>query len=369
MERALARHPTMRERVFTAEERAYCDRKAQAGRVLRGAVRGPGGDHQGARRAIAASAGRTSTSAAIRAAHRRSSWRATRSAAPTCSGSRRCLITFTHEKTNAVAFAVAVARDEAGPHARSGGDARPGVAGARHPRGAPDGTSGTRRRSLGRRRHGRRLRPARGRRLRQGEQRRRRLRRGPAPRAMGRPGGRRRRRGPGRPPRARRGATRPPGRGRRRSAWCGSDLRRSIASSRGPTSRSTRIFGTGFRGIPEDEWADAIAGLNDVAGPRRRGRHPLGGERRHRRGRGRRGAGRPHRDVRRAEGRRGDPARSRAGRALSRVADIGFPSDLIVSRRVPDGARRRRRGPARTRDRHAQARDRACWSSSPARVT
>jgi len=29
MERALARHPTMRERVFTVEERAYCDRKAR----------------------------------------------------------------------------------------------------------------------------------------------------------------------------------------------------------------------------------------------------------------------------------------------------------------------------------------------------
>src|SRR6478672_3721760 len=29
MERALARPPTMRERVFTAEERTYCDRKAR----------------------------------------------------------------------------------------------------------------------------------------------------------------------------------------------------------------------------------------------------------------------------------------------------------------------------------------------------
>ncbi|MFN8232151.1 MAG: holo-ACP synthase [Actinomycetota bacterium] len=29
MERALARHPTMRERVFTADERAYCDAKAR----------------------------------------------------------------------------------------------------------------------------------------------------------------------------------------------------------------------------------------------------------------------------------------------------------------------------------------------------
>ena len=29
MERALARHPTMRERVFTPEERAYCDGKAR----------------------------------------------------------------------------------------------------------------------------------------------------------------------------------------------------------------------------------------------------------------------------------------------------------------------------------------------------
>ena len=29
MERALARHPTMGERVFTPEERAYCDSKAR----------------------------------------------------------------------------------------------------------------------------------------------------------------------------------------------------------------------------------------------------------------------------------------------------------------------------------------------------
>ena len=29
MERALGRHPAMRERVFTAEERAYCDAKAR----------------------------------------------------------------------------------------------------------------------------------------------------------------------------------------------------------------------------------------------------------------------------------------------------------------------------------------------------
>ncbi len=41
MERALARHPTMRERVFTPEERAYCDGEGPAGRVLRRPVRRP----------------------------------------------------------------------------------------------------------------------------------------------------------------------------------------------------------------------------------------------------------------------------------------------------------------------------------------
>ena len=41
MERALARHPTMRARVFTPEEIAYCDSQGSAGRVLRGPVRRP----------------------------------------------------------------------------------------------------------------------------------------------------------------------------------------------------------------------------------------------------------------------------------------------------------------------------------------
>ena len=36
MERALARHPTMRERVFTADERAYCDTKARPGESYAG---------------------------------------------------------------------------------------------------------------------------------------------------------------------------------------------------------------------------------------------------------------------------------------------------------------------------------------------
>ena len=50
MERALARHPTMRERVFTPEEHRLLRRQGPSRRVLRGPVRGPGGHDQGARR-------------------------------------------------------------------------------------------------------------------------------------------------------------------------------------------------------------------------------------------------------------------------------------------------------------------------------
>ena len=72
MERALARHPRCARRVFTPEEIAYCDAQGAAGRVLRRPVRGPRGRDQGARRLPRASAGRTSAWPASRAAPRRS---------------------------------------------------------------------------------------------------------------------------------------------------------------------------------------------------------------------------------------------------------------------------------------------------------
>jgi holo-[acyl-carrier protein] synthase len=107
MERALTRHPTMRQRVFTPEEVAYCDSKARpaesyAGRfaareaVIKalGGYRGKGWQEISVTRA-------SSGAPAIRLegnAKQRAS----------ALGVTEVLITFTHEKTNAVAFAIAV---------------------------------------------------------------------------------------------------------------------------------------------------------------------------------------------------------------------------------------------------------------------
>ena len=71
------------------------------------------------------------------------------------------------------------------------------------------------------------------------------------------------------------------------------------------------IFGTGFRGAPEDEWADAIEIAERGGLQRRRGRHRERRRRGHRRSRGRRGPSRPHGDVRRGEARLGVAARRR----------------------------------------------------------
>jgi holo-[acyl-carrier protein] synthase len=107
MERALTRHPTMRQRVFTPEEVAYCDSKARpaesyAGRfaareaVIKalGGYRGKGWQEISVTRAPSgAPAIRLEGNAKQRAS---------------ALGVTDVLITFTHEKTNAVAFAVAV---------------------------------------------------------------------------------------------------------------------------------------------------------------------------------------------------------------------------------------------------------------------
>jgi holo-[acyl-carrier protein] synthase len=108
MERALSRHPTMRTRVFTPEEIAYCESKARpaesyAGRFAAreavvkalGGYRGRGWQDISVTRA-------PSGAPAIRLegnAKRRAD----------ALGVTRVMITFTHEKTSAVAFAVAVA--------------------------------------------------------------------------------------------------------------------------------------------------------------------------------------------------------------------------------------------------------------------
>ncbi|HEY7667246.1 MAG TPA: holo-ACP synthase [Actinomycetota bacterium] len=107
VERALERHPTMRERVFTAEERAYCDSKARPAESYAGRF--------AAREAVIKALG----------GYRGKRWkdihvRRAPSGAPEivlegnarrradALGVERVLITFTHERSNAVAFAVAV---------------------------------------------------------------------------------------------------------------------------------------------------------------------------------------------------------------------------------------------------------------------
>jgi holo-[acyl-carrier protein] synthase len=107
MERALARHPTMRERVFTPEEIAYCDSKARpaesyAGRfAAREATIKALGGYRGKRWRDISVARHPSGAPTIvlngEAAHRARTL-----------GITEVLVTFTHEKTNAVAFAVAV---------------------------------------------------------------------------------------------------------------------------------------------------------------------------------------------------------------------------------------------------------------------
>ncbi|MGZ4131939.1 MAG: holo-ACP synthase [Actinomycetota bacterium] len=107
MERALARHPTMRERVFTSEEIAYCDSKARpaesyAGRfAAREAVIKALGGYRGKRWQDISVTRHPSGAPSIAL-----TGNAKRHAAGL--GITRVLVTFTHEKTNAVAFAVAV---------------------------------------------------------------------------------------------------------------------------------------------------------------------------------------------------------------------------------------------------------------------
>jgi holo-[acyl-carrier protein] synthase len=107
MERALERHPTMRQRVFTPEEIAYCDAKARpaesyAGRfAAREATIKALGGYRGRRwRDISVSrhpSGAPSIALAGTAKRRADAI-----------GVSRVMITFTHERTSAVAFAMAM---------------------------------------------------------------------------------------------------------------------------------------------------------------------------------------------------------------------------------------------------------------------
>jgi holo-[acyl-carrier protein] synthase len=107
MERALVRHPTMRQRVFTHEEIAYCDAKARpaesyAGRfAAREATIKALGGYRGRRWqdiSVSRHASGAPSIALAGTAKRRAD----------AIGVSRVMITFTHERTSAVAFAMAV---------------------------------------------------------------------------------------------------------------------------------------------------------------------------------------------------------------------------------------------------------------------
>ena len=108
MEQALGRHPTMRDRVFTPEEIAYCDSKARpaesyAGRfAAREATIKALGGYRGKRWQDISVSRAPSGAPAIRL-------EGNAKARAETLGIERVLVTFTHEKTNAVAFAIAVA--------------------------------------------------------------------------------------------------------------------------------------------------------------------------------------------------------------------------------------------------------------------
>ena len=107
MERALGRHPTMRERVFTPEEIAYCDRKGRpaesyAGRfAAREATIKALGGYRGKRWQDISVVRAPSGAPAIRLDGQAK-------ARADALGVTQVLITFAHERANAVAFALAV---------------------------------------------------------------------------------------------------------------------------------------------------------------------------------------------------------------------------------------------------------------------
>jgi len=107
MERALARHPSMRARVFTPEEIAYCDGKARpaesyAGRFAarEAVIKALGGYRSRRWQDISVSRNPAGAPAILLGGNAKR-----RADALDVS---RVLITFTHERTNAVAFAIAV---------------------------------------------------------------------------------------------------------------------------------------------------------------------------------------------------------------------------------------------------------------------
>jgi holo-[acyl-carrier protein] synthase len=107
MERALGRHPSMAARVFTPEERAYCDSRARPAEsyaarfAAREAVIKALGGYRGRRwRDISVDRHPSGAPAILLAGNARARAQAL--------GVGSVLITFTHERTSAVAFCVAV---------------------------------------------------------------------------------------------------------------------------------------------------------------------------------------------------------------------------------------------------------------------
>jgi holo-[acyl-carrier protein] synthase len=107
MDRALERHPSMRARVFTTEEIAYCDRKVRpaesyAGRFAarEAVIKALGGYRSRRWQDISVTrnaAGAPAIALAGNAKRRADALEVS-----------RVLITFSHERTNAIAFALAV---------------------------------------------------------------------------------------------------------------------------------------------------------------------------------------------------------------------------------------------------------------------
>ena len=107
MERAISRHPTLRDRVFTPEEIAYCDSKARPAESYAGRFAA----REATIKALGGYRGRLWQDISVTrhpsgAPRVRLDGNAKRRADSL--GITDVLITFTHEKTNAVAFAVAV---------------------------------------------------------------------------------------------------------------------------------------------------------------------------------------------------------------------------------------------------------------------
>ena len=107
MERAIARHPRFRQRVFTVEERAYCDAKSRpaesyAGRfsAREATIKALGGYRGRLWQDISVIRHPSGAPSILLAGNAKLKADAL--------GVTRVLITFTHEKTSAVAFAVAV---------------------------------------------------------------------------------------------------------------------------------------------------------------------------------------------------------------------------------------------------------------------